>query len=267
MPPSAQPINSADLISTSVGFLRGLPLGIYLLREPCCWQRCALSYAYDAATTSHGGGASRAVARHAPGGGGRPVGARAARPRLRSHLQPRSRRGDHAAAPGGRAGAQRPRQPSRARVRPSGSTSCSSAARSPSITISAASRRRASTSATRPPISTPSSSARSRARSSWPRRGPPRHPRDAQAQFDLGTRGRPAGDLHRLGRRTADGRVPRRAPQLRRRGDRPRDRPEAEGGRPGRRHLPVPRLDAVAADAPDGLRRPASAAARSGACR
>src|SRR5438093_4529878 len=29
MPPRAQPMNSADLIRTSVGFFRGLPLGIY----------------------------------------------------------------------------------------------------------------------------------------------------------------------------------------------------------------------------------------------
>ena len=35
IPPSAQPISSADRISTSSGFLRGLPLGIYPLREPC----------------------------------------------------------------------------------------------------------------------------------------------------------------------------------------------------------------------------------------
>ena len=113
-----------------------------------------------------------------------------------------------------------------------GSTCCSSAARSPSIIISARSRTRRSTSSSRRRSSTPSSGARSRGPSSSPTARSSPVPADAQAHYDLGRRGRPAGVLRRDGRRPAAGRFPRRAPRLRRaraRAD-PRPRPAPTPG-------------------------------------
>ena len=77
-------------------------------------QRCALSYVHDRRVDQSwrrcclpcGWPAScrRRAAQSAP---------RAARARVRPHLQPRPRRGDPAAAPGDRRRSERPRQPSR----------------------------------------------------------------------------------------------------------------------------------------------------------
>src|SRR5688500_14483811 len=55
IPPSAHPINSADRISTSFGFFRGLPLAIYL-REPVASSPApSLSYVHDRAPANYRG--------------------------------------------------------------------------------------------------------------------------------------------------------------------------------------------------------------------
>ena len=183
-----------------------------------------------------------------------------------SRLQPGPRRGDRAPAPGGRPGAQRARQPPRARLDPLAQhplPARRSHRRSLSRQLHAGERRGPQPARGSRRRVQARDRARDRAVGGADRRGAARPAGAVRSRRGS----RPAGDLHGLGRRTADGRVQGRAPQLRRR-RRPSSQldPEAEGGRAGRRHLPVPRLDAVAPDAPDGLRRPASAAARNAAC-
>ena len=151
--------------------------------------------------------------------------ATAGRPQIRCafgprvDLQPRPRRGDPLCC-----GRRSPSRPTTRRLiarspRRSGSTSCSSGARSRSITTWAASPTPRSTSQSHRPELDAEFKRESRARSSWPKSASPPAPRRRAGAVRSRRRRRPACHLYRVGRRAADGRVPRRAAELRRAGE------------------------------------------------